>query len=144
MFALRLHLSQSMHLPLRRELLLGRPESLLVLRDARGMAQSNDSGQARETFQMRARMIEQLEFQAEGGGRSQNELALDVLIRHSPEWVSMPELEAVSGSHRMNSRIADLRKRVAKDGQTIENKIQWQDGKCCSFYRLIQISTSTR
>ena len=74
----------------------------------------------------------ELEFQAARGGASQNTRILSRLEATPGEWVPMPELERISGSHRLNSRAADLRKR----GFDIECKTEWQDGQCKSFYRL--------
>lgn len=80
--------------------------------------------------------FEQMEFAGTSAKRSQNDRALDLLCQRAPNWVSMLDLETASGSRRMNSRIADLRKRVVPLGWTIENKTEWKDGRCCSAYRL--------
>lgn len=80
---------------------------------------------------------EQLEYEATGSGRTQNERTLHYLQENAGSWVSMLVLERASGSRRMNSRIADLR----RDGHAIEHRNEWQtlpDGRriCRSFYRL--------
>jgi len=57
-------------------------------------------------------------------------------------WVTMPALaraasEAGQGTGIcVSRRIYDLRKRIAKDNQTIEQRDQWTDGVRHSFYRL--------
>lgn len=65
---------------------------------------------------------------------SQNAIILDVLQRAGGRWVPMLVLEQASGSRRMNSRCADLRRR----GHNIENKTEWVSGVCRSWYRLLQ------
>lgn len=63
----------------------------------------------------------QVEFEQRAAGQSQNALVL----------------ERVSGSRRMNSRIAELRKRGAKEGFSIgPAKTEHVDGQVRSFYRL--------
>ena len=51
--------------------------------------------------------------------KSQNDLILARLNRTPGEWVSMPELVAVSGSYNVHSRIDELRH---KGGHAIENR----------------------
>lgn len=79
----------------------------------------------------------QLEFEQRASGQSQNALVLERLKATPGEWVSMRELERVSGSRRMNSRIAELRKRGAKEGFSIgPARTEHVDGQVRSFYRL--------
>lgn len=74
----------------------------------------------------------QLEFTARAGGQSQCDRILERLQKSAGQWVSIVELHRVSGSYVIHSRIADLRKR----GCQIEQRNEWSDGQCHSFYRL--------
>jgi hypothetical protein len=64
---------------------------------------------------------------------SQNDLMLRRLKRARGAWVSRPVLEEASGSHCINSRAADLRKKGKLD---VKNRTERVKGKCHSFYRL--------
>jgi len=78
----------------------------------------------------------QLAFETNGAGTSQTQRVLELLRARIGEWLSMPELERFSGSSRMNSRIADARKRLPP-GWRIENRIEFRNRTCLSFYRLV-------
>jgi hypothetical protein len=75
----------------------------------------------------------QLEFRS-APPASQNARVLSALRTFENQWVPMPTLEMISGSHRVNSRVSDLR----KHGHSIENRTERAaDGACMSFYRLV-------
>ena len=68
----------------------------------------------------------QKEFTATGAGLSQCDKILARLRQTPGDWVSEPDLLAVSGSHAVHARIGDLRKRgrtaPAGEGFQIENR----------------------
>lgn len=80
-------------------------------------------------------MTSQVEFAARAGGKSQCAAILERLAQTPGQWVSMMELHLVSGSMNVHSRIADLRAR----GAIIEQRGQWERGKCHSSYRLVRM-----
>lgn len=77
-------------------------------------------------------------YEATGAGVSQADRILEALLRASTEcplgheWVTLPQLVAVSGAYAVHSRVADLRKR----GYDIEQISVRRSGKVHSFYRL--------
>lgn len=77
-------------------------------------------------------------YEATGAGVSQADRILEALLRASTEcplgheWVTLPQLVAVSGGYAVHSRVADLRKR----GYDIEQTSVRRAGKVHSFYRL--------
>lgn len=62
-------------------------------------------------------------------------------------WVPMPELaKAMSNGGQgtgicVSRRIYDLRRRLEADGFTIEQRSEFHDGVCHSFYRIIRVQT---
>lgn len=78
----------------------------------------------------------QLTFEEHGGAQSQNAKILARLKATPGVDVPMPELERISGSHRLNSRAADLRKRGKKEGFQIFCRTEHVNGQVHSFYRL--------
>ena len=77
-------------------------------------------------------------YQATGSGLSQSDRIFDALLRASTEcplgndWVTLPQLVAISGGYAVHSRVSDLRKR----GYDIEQTSVRRAGKVHSFYRL--------
>jgi len=77
-------------------------------------------------------------YEATSAGVSQADRILEALLRASiefplgHEWVTLPQLVAVSGGYAVHSRVADLRKR----GYDIEQTSVRRAGKVHSFYRL--------
>lgn len=80
----------------------------------------------------------ELEFRAQGGGRSQNERLRDYFVAHPREWVPMPELAKVitpTGiGAAVHSRVADLRSKFSMD---VEQRTEREAGtrRTLSFYR---------
>lgn len=75
-------------------------------------------------------------------GLTQCDLILARLRQSPGEWVSEPELLALSGSHAVHARIGDLRKRGHREGFTIENQcepVKRADGRrqIHSSYRIV-------
>jgi hypothetical protein len=78
----------------------------------------------------------QLTFEERGAGQSQNAKILARLKATPGVDVPMPELERISGSHRLNSRAADLRRQGKKEGFQIFCRTTHEGGTVKSFYRL--------
>jgi hypothetical protein len=82
----------------------------------------------------------QIEFTVRLGGRTQCDRILARLQASEGEWVPMPELALVATptgiGTAVHSRIADLRKRGCAIDRRCERN---EDGRCCSYYRLIAI-----
>lgn len=76
--------------------------------------------------------MNQRDYQSSGAGVSQCDAILAELQAKSGEWVEMPSLVTVSGSHNIHSRISDLRRR----GHLIAQKSERVQGKVFSFYKL--------
>lgn len=66
-------------------------------------------------------------------GPTQNERVLLALQETPGEWVPMPALVRASGAYAVHSRVADLR----RAGHRIDHRNRWNDGTCCSEYRLL-------
>jgi hypothetical protein len=90
----------------------------------------------------------QQEFQAGGAAGSGTQCQRLLVAFHEAgegTWVPMPMLaRAMSPSDNGAGncpprRIYDLRKQIEKDGFTIENRKEWKDGICHSFYRIIRV-----
>ena len=79
--------------------------------------------------------MNQLEFDVEQGGESQEDAILDILQHSLPgHWIPMKRLGEIAGCWAVHSRIAGLRKK----GFVIENHVERTSKPFHSFYRLAQ------
>lgn len=77
------------------------------------------------------------QFRAHGGGHSQCDRILELLLSRSPDWVPMPDLALAATPTGIgcpvHSRIADIRNRLGYEVEHVNRRV---DRQCHSFYRL--------
>lgn len=73
---------------------------------------------------------------------TQRELVLIELQKNAGEWVPMPQLVRASGAYAVHSRVSDLRS-PRHGSHQIEHRNTWNDGVCCSEYRLVIHESAT-
>lgn len=92
----------------------------------------------------------QIEHEASASGENCSQCArILAVLREAGEgtWVPMPELARAASNGGQGTgicvsrRIYDLRKRLAKDAQTIKQRDQWEDGVRLSFYALTPLES---
>lgn len=72
-------------------------------------------------------------------GQTQCHLILCRLREAQGSWVCMPELVGCSGSYVVATRVSNLRKL----GHMIDCKVEREEGKARSFYRIIEKQEAT-
>ena len=89
--------------------------------------------------------ITQEEYVAQGEATATNGRILAFLRVHLGRWQSCDEIENRFGTHRMNSRAADIRRYVKAEGLDVDQRQEVQtNGKRYSYYRLCRIEDSER
>lgn len=79
---------------------------------------------------------DQAAYMARGEGHGQNATILAHFRKHFGKWIFSGDLEELSGSRRMNSRAADIRRLVKPQGLVVDCMITQVDGSVHSYYRL--------
>jgi hypothetical protein len=85
-------------------------------------------------------------FRAHANPATQNGAILAELRRHFGQWLSIAQLEELSGSRRMNSRAADIRKLVDAEGLDVDQQSRPfpETKRLHSYYRLVRKEDSER
>ncbi len=91
-------------------------------------------------------MTSEDEFRAVADPSTQNGAILAELRRHFGQWLSIARLEELSGSRRMNSRAADIRKLVDAEGLDVDQQSRPfpETKRLHSYYRLVRKEDSER
>ena len=89
--------------------------------------------------------LTQEQYAAQGEATATNGRILAFLRVHLGHWQSCDEIENRFGTHRMNSRAADIRRYVKAEGLDVDQRQEVQtNGKRYSYYRLCRIEESER